>query len=213
MSAAAAMLFAASVCALGGCASAQSDETPGTVQTGSDEVSASPSTSASTLPAPGPAQGSAQYAGVPLQPCSPLELEGYPTGLARASQDYYQGPWCGRSGDDRLYIWFFARTLVDDPGGEQARRDIVTDVEVLSLDLAAQGYERVCGDLVVDERADIGFERPGELQMIRLTASIPGDGQGGQGTTGPGALVVSVGPASFNAAVVPGGLAPNCPQR
>jgi len=162
---------------------------------------------------PGAPQGTAEFAGIELQPCSTIQLEAYPTGIARASGDYYEGPWCGRQGDERLYVWFHAREVSGDGGDQQIRRDIVTDAEVLSLDLAAQGYQRVCGDVVVGQSADVGYERPGEPELIRLTADVPRVGDPDASDDRPLALVVSVGPASFNAPVVAGGLAPACPPR
>lgn len=159
---------------------------------------------------PGPAETASNFFGVSFEPCTTIELEGYPANLARASHDYYQGPWCSRAGDTRTYLWAYARPLGPDQSAASVGRDVLADAEQLVLDLEAQGYQRVCGQAQPGVAVDAGFENRSEPTRIRVSnRGIVADPPTATSTEPP-ALVVSLSSASKAPAVPAGEYAPPC---
>ena len=151
-----------------------------------------------------------EIVGLSLQPCSKLELDGYPGNLARLSDDYYQGPWCTRVGTSQVYAWVYARELTAEAATSTAAVDVTLDAEQLVLDLEAQGYQRVCGEFVAGGPIDIGFEKSTSALQIRVAAvDQPPAGVALRGGPPPVLLVV-VAPASRNPAVAEDLPAPEC---
>lgn len=118
--------------------------------------------------------------GTRFEPCTGLELEGFPTALAKPSADYYEGPWCSRKDADRAYLWAWARPLSTQQTGQSAYEAVVVDAQTAILDLIAQGYYRVCGAAPSAGPVDAGFEKPGEASRLRLqtagTVAVSGSG-------------------------------------
>lgn len=159
---------------------------------------------------PGPAKESSNFFGITYQPCSDIELEGFPKNLTRASTEYYEGPWCARVGDERQYLWTYARPLTDEQSAESVKTDVLADAEQLVLDLAAQGYHRVCGEVVPGAVADAGFERRNEPSRIRV-AAVGAVSEPPQATsTQPLSLIVAVSPSERDEAIPEGAPAPPC---
>ena len=159
---------------------------------------------------PGEASATRDFFGWQMQPCTQLELDGYPTNIARASQDYYQGPWCARDGANRVYLWAYAREMGNELTLDEVRQDVTLDAEQLTLDLAAQGYLRVCGEVVVGGPVDVALEEPGNAQQIRVAAVGQSPVSMDPTASQPLALVVAVGPASGDPAFPPELSAPAC---
>lgn len=159
---------------------------------------------------PGPAQEPSNFFGITYQPCSAIELEGFPDNLTRASGEYYEGPWCARVADQRMYLWTYARPLTDEQTAEGVKTDVLADAEQWVLDLAAQGYHRVCGEVVPGAVADAGFERGNEPARIRV-ATLGAIADPPQATsTQPLSLIVAVSPSRRDDAIAEGAPAPPC---
>jgi len=159
---------------------------------------------------PGEATASRDFFGFQMQPCTQLELDGYPTNIAKPSQDYYQGPWCARDGATRVYLWAYAREMTDGLIPDEVRQDVTLDAEQLTLDLAAQGYLRVCGEVVVSGPVDVALEEPGNPLQIRIAALGQNPPSADPGTDQPLALIVAIGPATGDPAFPPEISAPAC---
>lgn len=161
-------------------------------------------------PSPGLTPGAATEPldayGVDLQPCTALQLDGYPTNIAKPSAAYYQGPWCGRLGTAQIYLWAYARDMAAGASDQTVALNVARDAEQLYRDLVAQGFRQVCGHVVEGQSVDVGLERSGETNMIRIAA---------EGTLGsvdqPLSLVLTSSPAMNDPAVLPDG--PNVPCR
>lgn len=160
---------------------------------------------------PGDAAEPVDIVGLDLQPCTKLELDGYPANLARPSADYYQGPWCTRLDDSRVYVWVYARQLTAEAPPDTDELDVTLDAEQLTLDLAAQGYQRVCGEVTPGGPVNVGVEKPGNPLQIRVAAlDQPSSGAALQGGPPP-VLALVVGPATRNPKVPEDLPAPECP--
>ena len=151
------------------------------------------------------------FFGWQMQPCTELELDGYPTNISRASGDYYQGPWCARDGSTRIYLWAYTREMTDELAPDEVRQDVVLDAEQLTLDLGAQGYLRVCGEVVGGGPVDVGLEEPSNPQQIRIAALGQTPLSADENAAQPLSLVVAVGPATGDPAFPPELSAPQCP--
>lgn len=160
--------------------------------------------------ATGDAAQSREFFGWQMQPCTQLELDGYPTNIARASGDYYQGPWCAREGSTRIYLWAYAREMTEELAPDEVRRDVTLDAEQLTLDLAAQGYLRVCGQVVGGGPVDVALEEPGKPLQIRVAALGQTPLSADDDAEQPLALVVAVSPATGEPAFAPELAAPPC---
>lgn len=188
------LAFPAPLLALGGCANLLTDD--GTTRIGTLE--------------PGPATQGSNFFGVSFEPCTGIELEGYPPFLARASYDYYQGPWCASQGDTRTYLWAYARPMSSEQSAASVNQDVLADADQMALDLEAQGYQRVCGVADPGVRIDAGFESAGEATRIRLANRGQVADPPQATSTEPPALLVSVSPATRAPGVPEGAYAPPC---
>lgn len=159
---------------------------------------------------PGPAVDNSNFFGVPFEPCTAIELEGYPAYLPRASYDYYQGPWCASEGDARTYLWVYARPLTSEQSAMTVNEDVLADAEQKVLDLEAQGYRRVCGAVTPGTGVDAGFESPSEATRLRLANRGQVSDPPQATSTEPPSLVVSVSPATRAPSVPQGAYAPPC---
>jgi len=155
--------------------------------------------------APGPASGPETFFGVEMRPCTRLELDGYPKNLARPSTAYYEGPWCARVDTARVYLWAYARDLRFGADPAAVTTSVTLDAEQMFLDLVAQGYARVCGEVVDGQSVDVGLEQRGESRLIRLTAAGVLGSQ-----TGPLSLAVTSSPSLNYPEVLEGAPAPPC---
>jgi hypothetical protein len=152
--------------------------------------------------ATGAAVTSARFFDTDFLPCSTIELEGYPESLQRASGDYYQGPWCGLRGNERIYLWAYARPFTAGQTTESVSAEVVGDGDQLVLDLLAQGYGRVCGDAIEGQPLDAGFERaddPSRVRVITAGALSPQS----SGTVEEGSLTVVADPLSLQVRLSP----------
>lgn len=160
--------------------------------------------------ATGDAVAEREFFGWSMQPCTQLELDGYPTNIARASGDYYQGPWCVRDNSTRVYLWAYAREMTEELSLDEVRQDVILDAEQLTLDLAAQGFLRVCGDVVVGGPVDVALEQADNPQQIRVAAVGQTPLSADDATAQPLSLVVAVSPVSGDPAFPPELSAPSC---
>lgn len=186
--------IAAAAVGLGGCAESATSEEPAPIGTLS----------------PGPADAPSNFFGVAFRPCSTIELEGYPANLARASEDYYAGPWCARVGADRSYLWAYARPLTEDQTAKSVNANVAADAEQLVLDVEAQGYHRVCGAVVPESSTDAGFERDDEPSRLRITTRGQVADPPQATSTEPLSLVIALSPSERDPAVPEGAVAPPC---
>ncbi len=159
---------------------------------------------------PGPAEEASNFFGVTYEPCSAIQLEGYPANLARASHDYYQGPWCARAGDTRSYLWAYARAMGPDQSSASVGRDVLADAEQLVLDMEAQGYLRVCGQVQPGVTVDAGFENASEPTRIRVSKRGLVADPPTATSIEPPSLVVALSPATRAPSVPAGEYAPPC---
>jgi hypothetical protein len=154
-------------------------------------------------PSPGLAPGTATDPlaafGAEVQPCTRLQLDGFPTNITRPSLAYYQGPWCARINTAQVYVWAYARDMSAGVSEQTVTTNVARDVEQLYRDLTAQGYRQVCGEVRDGQAVDVGLERLGEPNMVRLSAV----GQVGS-TDQPLSLVVTVSPAMNYPEVIEG---------
>lgn len=167
---------------------------------------------------PGAAVGAAEYFGTRFSPCTNIELEGYPGSLQRASGDYYQGPWCGLRGNERIYLWAYARPLSTEQTVQSVSAEVVDDGHQLVLDLLAQGYARVCGEAPEGRPVDVGFERPDDPSRVRVitAGSLPQQSAAADGgvplpvMAEPLSLQVVLSPSQRDTTVPDGAAAPPC---
>ena len=155
---------------------------------------------------PGPAAGTKEVFGATFMPCTSLESDAYPATIPRPSALYYSGPWCRTDQADVSYLWIYARPLTEDNPPAHISDDVRVDAETITLDLSAQGFERVCGVMEAGVRVDAGFEKPGQSVRIRVralgTSAITG--------TEPFAVVVAVSGSRREPAVADGVPGPAC---
>lgn len=154
---------------------------------------------------PGAATDARSAFGVDLQPCTKLQLDGYPTNITRPSTSYYQGPWCGRVDTAQLYVWAYARDMSAGVSQATVVANVTRDAEQLYLDLIAQGFRQVCGEVVDGQSVDVGLERAGDVNMIRVTSTGNVDSP-----MAPLSLIVTSSPAMNYPQVIEGGPVTPC---
>lgn len=172
----------------------------------------SPGTSANSPAAvtdsrpPGPAAGSAAVLGADFTPCTSLEIDAYPATIPRPSTLYYSGPWCRTDQSEVTYLWLYARPLESANTQDQVAQDVRVDAESITLDLSAQGYQRVCGVMEPGIRVDAAFEKPGQSVRIRVQAVAATATAAGP----PDAVAVSISGSLREPAVADGSPGPAC---
>lgn len=159
---------------------------------------------------PGPARDVSNFFGVAYRPCTQIELEGYPGNLSTASGDYYEGPWCARVGAERNYLWAYARPLTEDQSPASVDAAVAADAMQLVLDIEAQGYYRVCGQVKPGEGIDAGFENADEPSRLRIATRGQVADPPQATTTEPLSLIVAMSPSQRDPAVPEDATAPPC---
>ena len=190
----------AAVGLLAGCSSVEGAGGP------SQGTSTNPSAVISESRPPGPATGSAAVLGAEFAPCTSLEIDAYPATIPRPSTLYYSGPWCRTDQSEVTYLWLYARPLETANTQDQVAQDVRVDAESITLDLSAQGYQRVCGVMEPGVQVDAAFEKPGQSVRIQVQAVSASASPVGQ----PDAVAVSISGSLREPAVAAGLPGPAC---